>query len=62
LEQPPGENPKKQGQLRVDKKENGELQTEVPYKRFKIFVTAEQDAQIQAPSGTQVLSGEVQQK
>jgi hypothetical protein len=59
--QPPGDNPKNEGQLRVDKKENGELQTEVPYKRFKVFVTAEQDPQTQTPTGTQVLSADVQQ-
>jgi hypothetical protein len=60
--QPPGENPKNEGQLRVDKKENGELQTEVPYKRFKVFVTAEQVAQTPTPTGTQVLSADVQQQ
>jgi hypothetical protein len=59
--QPPGENPKNEGQLRVDKKENGQLQTEVPYKRFKVFVTAEQVAQTPTPTGTQVLSADVQQ-
>lgn len=59
--QPPGENPKNEGQLRVDKKENGELQTEVPYKRFKVFITAEQVAQTPTPTGTQVLSADVQQ-
>ena len=60
--QPPAENPKNEGQLRVDKKENGELQTEVPYKRFKIFITAEQDPQTQTPTGTQVLSADVQEQ
>jgi hypothetical protein len=59
--QPPGENPKNEGELRVDKNENGELHTEVPYKRFKVFITAEQDAQTQAPTGPHVLSADVQQ-
>jgi hypothetical protein len=57
--QPPGESPKNQGQIRVGVKENGELHTEVPYKRFKIFVTAEQNPQTQTPAGPQVLSGEI---
>jgi hypothetical protein len=59
--QPPGENPKNEGQLSVDKNENGELHTEVPYKRFKVFVTAEQVPQTPAPTGPQVLSADVQQ-
>ncbi len=57
--QPPGENPKNEGQLRVDNNLNGELQTEVPYKRFKIFITAEQDPQTQTPMGIQVLSADI---
>lgn len=59
--QPPGENPKNQGQLRVDKNENAEIHTEVPYKRFKIFITAEQNPQTQTPVGPQVLSADVAQ-
>ena len=59
--EPPGENPKNEGQLHVDKDLNGELQTEVPYKRFRIFITAEQDPQAQTPTGTQVLSADVAQ-
>lgn len=59
--QPPGENPKNEGQLQVDKKENGELRTEVPYRRFKVFITAEQNPQTQAPTGPQVLSADVAQ-
>jgi hypothetical protein len=59
--QPPGENPKNQGQLIVDKNENAQLHTEVPYKRFKVFITAEQNPQVQMPTGPQVLSADVAQ-
>jgi hypothetical protein len=59
--QPPGENPKNEGQLHVDKNENAELHAEVPYKRFKVFITAEQEPQVQTPTGPQVLSADVAQ-
>lgn len=57
--QPPGKDPQNLGELRVDKKLNGELHTVTPFKRFKIFITAEQNAQEQAPEGMQVLSATV---
>jgi hypothetical protein len=58
LEQP-GQEPQNLGELRVDKKENGELHTETAFKRFKIFITAEQNAQATMPQGPPVLSAEV---
>jgi len=57
--QPPGQSPKNLGELKVDNKQNGNLHSETPYKRFTIFITAEKDAQIQEPQGPRVLSADV---
>jgi hypothetical protein len=59
--QPPGEPAQNEGELKVDKNLNGELHTETSYKRFKVFVTAEQNAQVHAPSGPEVLTADVAQ-
>jgi hypothetical protein len=59
--QPPGENPKNEGELIINSNLDGQLKTEVPYKRFKLFITAEQNARPQSPTGPQVLSAEVAQ-
>ncbi len=59
--EPPGQNPKNEGEIRVNQKLDGELKAETPYKRFKVFITSEQNAQAQAPEGDQVLSAEVAQ-
>lgn len=57
--QEPGKDPQNLGELRVDKNLNGDLHTVTPFKRFKVFITAEQNAQEQQPSGIQVLSADV---
>lgn len=59
--QPPGQNAENRGELRVDGHEDGELRVESPHKRFKLFITAEQNAQAQMPQGPQVLSADVEQ-
>jgi len=57
--QRPGELPHDMGELQVNDKLDGKLQSETPDRRFKIFITAEQNAQEQAPQGPQVLSADV---
>jgi hypothetical protein len=57
--QQPNEKPQNVGELQVDKKENGELKTQTAFKHFKIFITAEQRGQADAPQAQTVLSGEV---
>lgn len=57
--QPPGTAPKNYGALRVNSQEQGELKTETPYKRFKIFITAEENPQVQAPMAAPVLSADI---
>ena len=57
--EPPGQSAQNQGQLRVGQNENGELHTETAFKRFQVFITAEQNAQVQMPSGPKVLSADI---
>ncbi len=57
--QPPDHAPLNHGQIRVDGDQNAELHTRTPYKRFRVFITAEQNAQTQMPEGPRVLSAEV---
>ena len=57
--QPPQQAAMNQGQLRVNKGLDGQFDSQSPYKRFKVFITAEKDAQVQKPQGAQVLSANV---
>ena len=57
--QPPGEGVQNLGQISVDKNQKAELKTETAYKRFKIFVTAENEAQLKEPEGPTILSADV---
>lgn len=59
--QPPGETAQNLGEISVDKNQKAELKTETAYKRFKIFVTAENEAQLKEPDGPTILSAEVAQ-
>jgi hypothetical protein len=59
--QPPDQNAQNHGQLSVNRNEDGELHTNTPYKRFKVFVTAEQNARVQEPTGPRVLQADVSQ-
>lgn len=59
--QPNGQAPINEGALVVNKNLDGQLKTETPYKRFRLFVTAEQFDRVKAPSGPQVLSANVTQ-
>jgi hypothetical protein len=53
--EPPGQAPQNDGQLCLNQNEQGELHTETAYKRFKVFITAEQNAQAQEPEGADPL-------
>lgn len=57
--EPEGQSPKNQGELRVDENQKGELKTVTPYKRFKVFITAEESPTAQQPKGPQVLAAQV---
>lgn len=57
--QPSGQAPTNAGALKVDGNLNGDLTTVTPYKDFKVFITAENYAQLRQPSGMTVLSAHV---
>ncbi len=57
--QPPDKVAQNAGQLRVNQHEQAELNTVTAFKRFKVFITAEQNAQIQEPEGPRILSADV---
>ncbi|HEX8711858.1 MAG TPA: hypothetical protein VF730_08295 [Terracidiphilus sp.] len=57
--QPEGKSPRDVGSLRVDNHLRGKLETTVPYRRFKVFITAEQQRNIDSPHGPQVLTADV---
>jgi hypothetical protein len=53
--QPSGATPIKQGQLQVNSNLEGEFKTPTTYKSFEIFVTAEDSAMVNQPTGQEVL-------
>ena len=57
--QEPGHQPQNLGQIQLNGKEQGELHVKTPFSRFKLFITAEQNAQEHMPEGMQVLSADV---
>jgi hypothetical protein len=48
------------GQLKMDKNLNATFETVTPLKSFDVFVTAEQDFRVKAPSGPEVLRATIQ--
>ncbi len=57
--EPPGHPAQNIGRITVNKHEHGELHAETPYKRFKLVITAQHNAQAQMPNGNTILSGTV---
>ena len=57
--QEPGRDPRNLGQIQIDDKQKGELQVITPFARFKLFITAEQNAQEHTPLGPTVLSADI---
>jgi hypothetical protein len=57
--QPPDQTAQNEGRLRVNQNEQAEIHTETPYKRFKVFITAQQNAQAQEPTGPRILSADI---
>jgi len=53
--QPRGGNPIKEGELQVNNNLQGEFKAPTTYKSFDIFVTAENSANIEQPTGQEVL-------
>lgn len=57
--QSPDESPQNHGQITIDKNQKAELKTATPYKRFRVFITAEDQSQLKSPEGPTVLSADV---
>ncbi|MGA7521811.1 MAG: hypothetical protein WBW84_04980 [Acidobacteriaceae bacterium] len=57
--EPPDHSPQNHGRIKVDGNENAELHAKTPYKRFQVFITAEENAKAQMPEGPKVLSADV---
>ncbi len=55
-----GRQPVNEGQMKVGKDLKGDFKTTTRFHNFKLFITAESDAQASAPSGQTVLSTTVQ--
>ncbi|HTC94278.1 MAG TPA: hypothetical protein VK699_12630 [Terriglobales bacterium] len=53
--QPPGKSPVNTGQLKVNGDLEGTLTATTPFKAFDTFITAEDNAHVDAPSGPEVL-------
>ena len=53
--QQPGAAPESQGVLKVNKNLEGKFETSTADKRFDLWITAESDASLKAPSGPEVL-------
>jgi hypothetical protein len=54
-----GAEPVNEGQLKVDNKLQGSFETVTPSKNFEVFVTAEDDPDVKAPSGPEVARASV---
>lgn len=59
--QPPDREPELAGELKTGKDLKGSFETSTPYKNFDVFITAEDTAHPQQPSGPVVLRASVQQ-
>jgi hypothetical protein len=46
--------------LKVDKNEKAEFETTIPWKKFAVFITAEDEASPKAPAGPELLRATIQ--
>jgi FlaG/FlaF family flagellin (archaellin) len=58
--QPRGKDPQNQGTLKVNENLEGSLDGTIPAQIFDVFVTAEDSANVQGPSGPEVLRATIQ--
>jgi len=57
--QPPDHSPQNEGRIKVGSNENAELHARTPFRRFQVFITAEENAKARMPEGPKVLSADV---
>jgi hypothetical protein len=60
--QPEGQQPNNVGVLRISDELRGDFRTTTPYKRFDLFVTAEDSATASSPGGTEIMRQQIQYK
>jgi hypothetical protein len=60
--QPEGQEPNNVGVLRVNDELKGDFRTTTPYKKFDLFVTAEDSPTVSSPSGTEIMRQQLQDK
>ena len=58
--QPNGKDAEPLGMLRVNKDLEGSIAGTTPYKRFKVFVTAEENPKADKPSGDEILHADIE--
>jgi hypothetical protein len=59
---PEGQEPSNVGVLRVNDELKGDFRTTTPYKKFDLFVTAEDSPTVSSPSGTEIMRQQLQDK
>lgn len=60
--QPEGQQPVNSGVLRVNDELKGDFRTTTPYKKFDLFVTAEESATTSSPSGPEIMRQQLRYK
>ena len=60
--QPEGQEPNNVGVLRVNDELKGDFRTTTPYKKFDLFVTAEDSPTVSTPSGTEIMRQQLEDK
>jgi len=60
--QPEGQEANNVGVLRVNDELKGDFRTTTPYKKFDLFVTAEDSPTVSSPSGTEIMRQQLQDK
>jgi hypothetical protein len=60
--QPEGQEANNVGVLRVNDELKGDFRTTTPYKKFDLFVTAEDSPTVSTPSGTEIMRQQLEDK
>jgi hypothetical protein len=60
--QPEGQEANNVGVLRVNDELKGDFRTTTPYKKFDLFVTAEDSPTVSSPSGTEIMRQQLEDK
>lgn len=58
--EPPGESPQNMGVVKVNDNLESEFSTRTPFKRFKVYITAEAGPKVTTPSGDRMLEANIE--